>query len=120
MKAVVAAFNQEKALVGAFSVIIQPVVEPMDRFTALDQADGGGRAGAGRARAVRAVQTRGAGRVRGQDRDGPPRQGLPGLRGQGGHQQENHYRRVQEGRHVLQVKFFAIFLPVTIYKVTIL
>ena len=35
MKAVVAAFNQEKALVGAFSVIIQPVVEPMDRFTAL-------------------------------------------------------------------------------------
>ena len=34
MKAVVAAFNQEKALVGAFSVI-QPVVEPMDRFAAL-------------------------------------------------------------------------------------
>ena len=37
MKAVVAPFNQEKALVGAFSLIIQPVVvvEPMDRFTAL-------------------------------------------------------------------------------------
>ena len=35
MTAVVAAFNQEKALVGAFSVIVQPVVEPMDRFTAL-------------------------------------------------------------------------------------
>ena len=35
MKAVVAAFTQEKALVGAFSVIVQPVVEPMDRFTAL-------------------------------------------------------------------------------------
>ena len=35
MKAVVAAFNQEKALVGAFSVIVQPVVEPMNRFTAL-------------------------------------------------------------------------------------
>ena len=38
MKAVVAAFNafnQEKALVGAFSVIVQLVVEPMDRFTAL-------------------------------------------------------------------------------------
>ena len=35
MKEVVAAFNQEKALVGAFSVIVQPVVEPMDRFTAL-------------------------------------------------------------------------------------
>ena len=35
MKAVVAAFNQEKALVGAFSVIVQPVVEPMDRYTAL-------------------------------------------------------------------------------------
>ena len=37
MKAVVAAFNQEKALVGAFSVIVQPVVEPMDRFTALQE-----------------------------------------------------------------------------------
>ena len=35
MKAVVAAFNQEKALVGAFSVIVKPVVEPMDRFAAL-------------------------------------------------------------------------------------
>ena len=35
MKAVVAAFNQEMALVGAFSVIVQPVVEPMDRFAAL-------------------------------------------------------------------------------------
>ena len=35
MKAVVAAFNQEKALVGAFSVIVQPVVEPMDRFAAV-------------------------------------------------------------------------------------
>ena len=35
MKALVSAFNQEKALVGAFSVIVQPVVEPMDRFTAL-------------------------------------------------------------------------------------
>ena len=35
MKAVVAAFNQEKALVGAFSVIVQPVVKPMDRFAAL-------------------------------------------------------------------------------------
>ena len=31
----VGAFNQEKALVGAFSVIVQLVVEPMDRFTAL-------------------------------------------------------------------------------------
>ena len=36
MKAAVAALNQEKALVGAFSVIVQPVVEPMYRFTALD------------------------------------------------------------------------------------
>ena len=35
MKALVGAFNQEKALVGAFSVIVQPVVEPMDRFAAL-------------------------------------------------------------------------------------
>ena len=35
VKALVAAFNQEKVLVGAFSVIVQPVVEPMDRFAAL-------------------------------------------------------------------------------------
>ena len=35
MKALVGAFNQEKALVGAFSVIVQPVVEPMERYTAL-------------------------------------------------------------------------------------
>ena len=35
MKVVVAAFNQEKALVGAFSVIVQPVVEPMEHYTAL-------------------------------------------------------------------------------------
>ena len=35
MKALVGAFNQEKALVGAFFVIVQPVVEPMYRFTAL-------------------------------------------------------------------------------------
>ena len=35
MKALVGAFNQEKALVGAFSVIVQPVMEPMDRFAAL-------------------------------------------------------------------------------------
>ena len=35
MKALVGAFNQEKALVGAFSVIVQLVVEPMDRFAAL-------------------------------------------------------------------------------------
>ena len=46
MKALVGAFNQEKALVGAFSVIVQPVVEPMDRFTALVQEEHGG-AGAG-------------------------------------------------------------------------
>ena len=35
MKSLVGAFNQEKALVGAFSVIVQPFVEPMDRFAAL-------------------------------------------------------------------------------------
>ena len=35
MKVLVGAFNQEKALVGAFSVIVKTVVEPMDRFTAL-------------------------------------------------------------------------------------
>ena len=39
MKAVVAAFNQEKALVGAFSVIVQPLVEPMDRFAALGRTE---------------------------------------------------------------------------------
>ena len=37
MKALVGTFNQEKALVGAFSVIVQPVMEPMDRFTALHE-----------------------------------------------------------------------------------
>ena len=41
MKAVVAAFNQEKALVGAFSVIVQPAVEPMDQFAALPGSLGG-------------------------------------------------------------------------------
>ena len=35
MKAVVAASNQEKAPVWAFSMIVQLVVEPMDSFTAL-------------------------------------------------------------------------------------
>ena len=35
MKAVVGALNQEKALVVAFSVIVQPVVEPIDHYTAL-------------------------------------------------------------------------------------
>ena len=35
MKALVGAFNQEKALVGAFSVIVQPVVESMEHYTAL-------------------------------------------------------------------------------------
>ena len=38
MKALVGAFNQEKALVGAFSVIVQSVVEPMELYTALLQA----------------------------------------------------------------------------------
>ena len=37
MKALVGAFNQEKALVGAFSVIVQLVVEPMEHYTALVQ-----------------------------------------------------------------------------------
>ena len=35
MKALVGAFNQEKALVGAFSVIVQLVVEPIEHYTAL-------------------------------------------------------------------------------------
>ena len=35
VKALVGVFNQEKALVGAFSVIVQPVVEPMEHYTAL-------------------------------------------------------------------------------------
>ena len=34
MKALIGDFNQEK-VVRAFSVIVKPVVEPMDRFTAL-------------------------------------------------------------------------------------
>ena len=38
MKALEGAFNQEKALlVGAFSVIVKPIVKPMDRFAALLQ-----------------------------------------------------------------------------------
>ena len=39
VKALVGAFNLEKALVGAFSVIVQPVVKPMDRFAALVQME---------------------------------------------------------------------------------
>ena len=35
MKALVGTFNQEKALVGAFSIIVQPVVEPMEHCAAL-------------------------------------------------------------------------------------
>ena len=35
VKALVGAINQEKAQVGAFSVIVQPVVEPMEHYTAL-------------------------------------------------------------------------------------
>ena len=41
MKALVGAFNHEKALVGAFSVIVKPVVEPMDRFAALHRSHTG-------------------------------------------------------------------------------
>ena len=51
MKALVGAFNQEKALVGAFSLIVQPVVEPMDQFAALHRTA---------AAAAAAVSTRGA------------------------------------------------------------
>ena len=40
MKALVGAFNQEKALVGAFAVIVQPVVEPMEHYTALVMCNG--------------------------------------------------------------------------------
>ena len=54
MKALVGAFNQEKALVGTFSVIVQPVVEPMEHYTALEincaglrAGDGGGGTGGG-------------------------------------------------------------------------
>ena len=39
MKELVGAFNQEKALIGAFSVIVQPVVEPIDRFAALEKTE---------------------------------------------------------------------------------
>ena len=39
MKVLVGAFNQEKALVGAFSVIVQPDVEPMEHYTALVSTD---------------------------------------------------------------------------------
>ena len=39
MKALVGAFNQEKALVTAFSVIVKPVMEPMEHCTALLHGD---------------------------------------------------------------------------------
>ena len=39
MKALVGAFNQEKALVGDFSAIVQPVVEPMEHYTALTRIE---------------------------------------------------------------------------------
>ena len=94
MKVLVGAFNQEKALIGAFSVIVQPVVEPMDRFTALKnthnvqlsqllhlhrQAPDGA-----------AVEQRARGRV-------PPAQqtGVQGL--QQGHRHHAHQRQRQEG-----------------------
>ena len=51
MKALVGTFNQEKALVGAFSVLVQPVVEPMEHYTALvwvDEQQGAAREGRGR------------------------------------------------------------------------
>ena len=47
MKALVGAFNQEKALVGAFSVIVQPVVEPTEHYTALLRISAGTRVAAG-------------------------------------------------------------------------
>ena len=34
-RAAIRHYANQPALVGAFSVIVQPVVEPMDRFTAL-------------------------------------------------------------------------------------
>ena len=42
VKALVGAFNQEKALVGAFSVIVKPVVDPMEHYTALVVTQGPG------------------------------------------------------------------------------
>ena len=41
VKALEGAFNQEKALVGAFFVIVQPVVEPMENYTALTRTGSG-------------------------------------------------------------------------------
>ena len=69
MKAVVAAFNQEKALVGAFSVIVQPVVEPMENYTGTPwwwRGAAWGRAGRGRGSGTAAARTgpRGWGRGR--------------------------------------------------------
>ena len=82
MKALVGAFNQEKALVGAFSVIVQPVVEPMDRFAALIkillvQGDAGdGRDG----RQVQAGGQRYPGRVHGGVQGGGSSQGYKQYR----------------------------------------
>ena len=69
MKALVGAFNQEKALVGAFSVIVQPVVEPMEHCTALPWSRRGSR------RCAPAPGCRGAGRGAARPRTCPPRSG---------------------------------------------
>ena len=58
MKALVGDFNQEKALVGAFSVIVQPVVKPMDSFTALYVAPDPGTGACGQLTVVTATNTR--------------------------------------------------------------
>ena len=86
MKALVGAFNQEKALVGAFSVIVQPIVEPMGRFTALvldvgerDGDRGVAAAGAGRGEQPRVVSVGGAQPDRGHL--GPDPLDLGGLLG---------------------------------------
>ena len=76
MKALVGAFNQETAPVGAFSVIVQPVVEPMDRFSALP-----GRVRRGAARARAAAQPAEEGHGCGAARGGLPAR--PGAAGGG-------------------------------------
>ena len=60
VKALVGAFNQEKALVGAFSVLVQPVVEPMEHYyTALVQVREPGQHGGARAAGRAAADRRG-------------------------------------------------------------
>ena len=70
MKAVVAAFNQEKALVGAFSVIMNLRMELFEALQLTRHGDRPGEESPGEGRQQVVVDT-GAARLLPHDRDGP-------------------------------------------------